>query len=277
MSNLTNRTRTLFLTALLASTPAWPASVITFTVETNTSSLAGESGYIDLQFNGLSGAQSASVAITNFTTTGILELGTITYAGDASGTLAGTVNIANGASNNSGYNDYNEALTFGSQTEFTIALSGPAISASNGSPSSTFALSFYASDDTTPLLSGDPSGASADITINPNGSETVSNFPAAGGLDDTRVVSSVPEPSPNFMLVIGGAMLIIVNWRILPKVGNRSHHGDFRSPIPWWPKFSRTAKCAFSSPFTLQKLGFEAQYQPIAAKRQITIEKFTIT
>ncbi len=202
MSKLTNRTRTLVLVALFASTPAWPASVITFTVETNTSSLAGESGYIDLQFNGLSGAQSASVAITNFTTTGTLEPGTIAYVGDASGTLAGTVTIANGASNNSGYNDYNEALTFGSQTEFAITLSGPAISAPNASPSSTFALSFYASDDATPLLSSDPSGASANITINPNGSDTIATF------NNTQVLSSVPEPSPHLILLISSILVI---------------------------------------------------------------------
>jgi hypothetical protein len=231
MSKLTNKTRTLLLIALLASTPAWSASVITFTFETDTSSLAGESGYIDLQFNALSGAQSATAAITNFTTTGTLEPGAITYAGDASGNLAGAVTIANGASNNSGYNDYNEALKFGSLTEFTITLSGLALSASNGSPSSTFALSFYASDDATPLLSTDLSGASVAITINPNGSATVATFPNAVGVDDTQLVSSVPEPPPHLMLVIG-AIFVIALWGRPPGLRLTSRSALVSAPNP---------------------------------------------
>lgn len=202
---------TLIVASTLAPTIAWPGT-LTYFIDTNTSTLSGDQGYIDLQFNALSGAQNATAAIQNFSTNGLLNPATIVYAGDASGSLAGTVSIANGALHASGYNDYNEALKFGSLTQFEITLSGPALNSPNGSPASTFALSFYAADDSTPLLSDDPSGASATITINPNGSDTIESFPDPNGGLDTRIIASAPEPLSLLLLSLG--LLTLGIWHL---------------------------------------------------------------
>jgi hypothetical protein len=101
-----------------------------------------------------------------FRRTGVLGgPATISLMGDASGNLTSTVTILNGALNSSGYNDYNQALTFGTFTAFEVVLSDPV----GGTANSGFALSFYASDDGTPVLSTDPSGASALLTVEPDG------------------------------------------------------------------------------------------------------------
>jgi hypothetical protein len=195
-----------FALAMLAPAGARASSI--FFVETNTSSLTG-SGYIDLQYEGNAGAGASTATITGFSTNGILGgPATISLMGDASGNLTSTVTILNGALNSSGYNDYNQALTFGTFTAFEVVLSDPV----GGTANSGFALSFYASDDMTNLLSTDPSGASALLTVEPDGTVIPATYPDAGGAVDTIVTrgsepSPVPEP-PSFWGVGAGLALL---------------------------------------------------------------------
>jgi hypothetical protein len=189
-----------FVLAFLAPAAARASSIFVFT--TDTSSLSG-SGYIDLQYTANAGAGASTATITNFLTNGSLGgAATISLVGDASGDLASTVTILNGALNSSGYNDYNQAISFGTFLTFQVALFDPV----GGTANSTFALSYYASDDSTPVLSTDLKGASATLTIYPNGSVLVQTYPAASGSYDTTL-GSVPEPA-SALTLLGGLVLL---------------------------------------------------------------------
>jgi hypothetical protein len=197
---------TCFALTLLAPAGAHAGSV--FLIKTDTSSLSG-SGYIDLQYEGNLGAGASTAFITGFSTNGSLGgAATISLVGDASGNLASTVTILNGALDSSGYNDYNEAITFGTFTEFEVALSDPV----GGVANSAFTLSFYASDDLTPVLSTDVSGASAALTVEPDGTVLTETYADGAGNYDTTVTngsgpSPVPEPSSFYFVGAGLALL----------------------------------------------------------------------
>jgi hypothetical protein len=197
--------------AFLAPSAARAGSVFVFS--TDTSSLSGSSGYIDLQYNANAGAGASTATITDFLTNGSLgSAATILLTGDASGDLASTVTILNGALDSSGYNDYNEAITFGTYTSFQVTLSDPV----GGTANSAFLVSYYASDDSTPVLSTDPSGASALLTVEPSGTVLVQTYQASGGSQDTTL-GSAPEPSSPLTLLAGLVLLAIcaapVRWR----------------------------------------------------------------
>lgn len=198
---------TCFTLTLLAPAGARASSI--FIIETDTSSLSGSSGYIDLQYEGNAGAGSSIATITGFSTDGSLgSPATISLMGDASGDLASSVTILNGALTSSGYNDYNEALTFGTFTEVEVALSNPV----GGTMNSAFTLSFYASDDATPVLSTYLSGASASLTVEPDGTVLTETYADDAGKYDTTVTygsgpSPVPEPSSFYFVGAGLALL----------------------------------------------------------------------
>ena len=201
-----------FVLAFLAPAAARAGSIFVFT--TNTSSLSG-SGYIDLQYNGNAGAGASTATITGFSTNGSLGgPATISLVGDASGNLASAVTILNGVLNSSGYNDYNQAISFGAFATFQVTLSDPV--GGTVTDTSAFIVSYYGSDDETALLSTDPSGASALLTVEPNGTVLVQTYQASGGGYDTTL-GSVPEPSPPLTLLAGLVLLAIcaapVRWR----------------------------------------------------------------
>jgi len=190
--------------ALLA--PATARGDAIYIIRTNTSTLAGSSGYIDLQYNGLLNAGASTATITGFSTDGSLD--GIILDGDASGDLAHTVVIQNGALNNSGLNDYDEAITFGTFVEFTVVLSGPP----GGTANSGFALIYYNSDYTVNLLSAELSGVSATLTIQPDGGVLASTYQADDGKYYTTITegsepSSVPEPASALAIAAGLALL----------------------------------------------------------------------
>ena len=125
-----------FAVGLLLPAPA--RAGLTALITTNTTSIAGQSGYIDLQFNALSGAALDTVIAFDFATDGALGgcPGTCSGSfGDASGDLLTTVTIGNGAVDNSGVNDFNEGLTFGTFTQFILTIPTPT---AGGTADSTF-------------------------------------------------------------------------------------------------------------------------------------------
>jgi hypothetical protein len=198
---------TCFALTLLATAGAHADSVFVF--HTDTSIISGLRGYIDLQYNGLLGAGESTATITLFSTDGSLGGPTpIHTIGDVTGDLASTIVIENGALNNSGLNDYDEAITFGTFTAFMVTLSGPA----GGTANSGFALIYYNSDYSVSLLSSDISGASAALTVEPNGTVVTETYADAGGKYYTTVTnesepSPVPEPSSFFAVGAGLALL----------------------------------------------------------------------
>jgi hypothetical protein len=199
-----------FVLAFLVPAAARASSIFVFT--TNTSSLSG-TGYIDLQYNALSGAGYSVASITSFSTDGTLGgcvPASACLTGDASGNLASTVTIGNGALDNSSYNDYAEAITFGTFVRFLVTLSGPP----GGTVDSLFVLTYYNSDYSQYLLSADPNGASATLDIKPDGTVLIQTYPAAGGSYDTTLGSSVPEPVSVFTALAGLVLLAGGRFRI---------------------------------------------------------------
>jgi len=188
-----------FAVGLLLPAPA--RAGLTALITTNTTSIAGQSGYIDLQFNALSGAALDTVIAFDFATDGALGgcPGTCSGSfGDASGDLLTTVTIGNGAVDNSGVNDFNEGLTFGTFTQFILTIPTPT---AGGTADSTFTLSFFASDDATPLLSADALGRSATFTVDPSGAVSLLTYQDSMSNFDTTV-GIIPEPS-SFALALG--------------------------------------------------------------------------
>jgi hypothetical protein len=198
-----------FALAFLAPAAARASSIFVFT--TDTSSLSG-SGYIDLEYTANVGAGASTATITGFSTNGSLGgPATISLAGDASGNLASTVAILNGVLNNSGFNDYNQAITFGTFLTFQVTLSDPV--GGTATDTSTFVVSYYASDDLTPVLSTDSRGASATLIIQPNGTVLIQTYQAGGGSYDTTL-GSVPEPVSVFTALAGLVLLAGGQFRI---------------------------------------------------------------
>jgi hypothetical protein len=155
-----------------------------------------QSGFLDFQFNpGDSSAETATASVTLFQTVGGTLSQPAVLTGDASGSLPGALTLDNGTA----FNDAFQGFTFGDRFGFTLTLSGPAIDSPGGTAGSTFALSLYAADGVTPLLTTDPNGSVATIDLNPNGTASVYTF-SESSTDNTHAAtvtpaSAVPEPS----------------------------------------------------------------------------------
>jgi hypothetical protein len=162
-----------------------------YQVQVDTSSISGTAGSLDFQFNpGPLVAQSASLQILDFYSTGILDGGPI-LTGDVSGLLPGALSFDNG----SGFNDYFEGFKFGSSLSLDVKLFGPALtSPDNVSTSgSSFAFSmFQDTAGTIPVLTSDTTdGFAVTANVNLDGSTTIANFSNETSVLPT--VNAVPE------------------------------------------------------------------------------------
>lgn len=199
----------LFLLGGFGST-AVRAGVI-YDITLNTSSLNGQSGYLDFQFNpGASGAPAATATITDFTSG--TPASTDQTTNDASGLLPGTLTLGNGTA----YNDLFQGFTYGSTFSFELTLSGAALDNPSGSIGSTFALSLYAADGVTPLLTTDPNGSVLTINVNSNGTTSVETF-AQSSTDSTPAAAAtplnpVPEPS-SLVLTVSSLSVGLFGWQ----------------------------------------------------------------
>ena len=184
------------LAAVLACVvlPCPSAASITYLVTANTASISGESGYLDLQLEpGPSSTNPATADVSHFTGNGTLS-GSATLTGDVTGQLPGSLTF----DNQTVFNDYFQAMTFGTTESFDVTLSGPTPLGGN---ESAFNIAFYASDQSTSLLTVSPDGDAGQISINSDGTTTPSTYAAsvnaASALTITLVqpLSTVPEPS----------------------------------------------------------------------------------
>jgi hypothetical protein len=203
-------THLLCLAAVLASAvlPKPLAATITYLVTANTSAISGQSGYLDLQFEpGPSATNLATATVTHFSGTGALS-GSATRTGDVTGQLPSTLSF----DNQTVFNDYFQGINFGTTESFDVTLNGPSPS---GGSVSTFYIAFYASDQSTSLLSVSPEGEAGQITINPDGSTSPSTYAAtvngASALTITPLqpLNTVPEPSGFALLALGAAFAIL--------------------------------------------------------------------
>jgi hypothetical protein len=167
-----------------------------YDVTINTQSISGTVGLLDFNFNpGPLTTQAASLQILNFMPGGSLvdcasnSQGFCT-TGDVSGTLPATLTFDNGPS----FNDYFDGLTFSDSLSFDVRLYGPAIDSPDGvsTSGSTFAFSMFSNGQgTMPVLTSDSTdGFAATISVNVDGTTTVSNFSPAATIG---APSAVPE------------------------------------------------------------------------------------
>ena len=150
----------LFIIAVMMFAATSAFADYSYNFNADTSSIAGTTGFIDLQFSPGNIVAPASAAITNFSTDG--TLGTAVLTGAITGTLPGNVTM----NNTNGANDYWLQVTFGKSVNFSLNLSGAA--------GSSFGLSFY-QDVNTPTLTNDPNGFATIIDMNPTGAVVTDN------------------------------------------------------------------------------------------------------
>jgi len=186
----------LGLVSLAHGAPLKPTGYL---VTVDTSSVSGQQGTIDLQFN--AGALTTQNACVNVSYLTGATLGPpSSTAGGVTGTLASTLTINNGnggCSSATTYtastvNDYNQPITFGNTLSFYLTLNGPGVTApagnSNGNSGSSFGVDFTITG--SPALTGDPSNYAGTISLNPDGTVTTVGLPGPG--DTTSLVTIQP-------------------------------------------------------------------------------------
>lgn len=184
------------------------ASPITYSIVVNTTSISGQSGNIDFQFNPGGGfTDPADVFVSAFSSDGTL-VGPPSVIGSVSGTLPSPLTILN----TSALNDYTEGFTFGNTLSFLVKFDGAAVNSPSGTATSgsTFAFSLYNADFTAALLTTDVvSGVLAQGDIDTTGKVTTTNFGTAG----TTSISVVPEPALSGLIGLALAGLALVKIR----------------------------------------------------------------
>ena len=177
------------LLALLVTSPAWAD---TWYVTVDTSTLNGQTGWLDFQFNaGDASAPAATATLAVFNSDGWL-LSSVTPTGDVTGSLDNTLVLGNSQS----FNDWLQGVTFGSVLSFSVNLDTPIPNASGAGTA--FSLSLYDSSYNS-LLADAGWGAALVLNVNDNGMVEVLAQTAPVAL----TTSPVPEPQTALLLLSG--------------------------------------------------------------------------
>jgi hypothetical protein len=162
----------LFVIAAIVFAASSAFADISYLVNVDTSSLqqSATSGYLYLNYTpGDQAPQASTATVSSFSTTGTLGAQDFSFLGNGSavsGTLPSSVTFAN----TNQTNDYNQAITFGSNLSFVLTLSGA--TTANSDASGVFNLYLFSDvAGSTPLLTGD--GLMASIGLNNNGSSAI--------------------------------------------------------------------------------------------------------
>ena len=186
------------------------AAAISYSVTVDTSSVSGTAGFLDFQFNpGNSTSQAATAQISSFMTLGGSLSGVPQVNGNVVGTLPGTLTFVNSTA----LNEYFQGFNYGSSFSFMLLLTGPAISAPNGTANAgtSFGIGLY--DNTqNPILTnqGGTTGFAGEVDIDLNGTATATAFPNGTG---PSVVTFLAVPEPGTMLMLGLSMAGFVYFR----------------------------------------------------------------
>ena len=189
--------------ALLLACAVIPAHAdsVTYTVTVNTSSQTGHGGYVDFELNaGSLGAQDITATVTGFSGAVLNPGDPMNDAIGTTGSLPGPVTFDNQAGN-----DYFEALTFGSQLNFLVTLSGDGVSTSGASTSDSgtiFQVSFWDPSGSAALFSSDPNGIAGEIDVAADGTLTT-------GSQDGTTVSAAATPEPATLSLVGAAGVLM--------------------------------------------------------------------
>ena len=116
----------------------------TYLVTVDTSSISGQSGWMDMQFNpGGLPIVTGSASVSQFFTDGTVNPASIELTGDCLGDVSPPTSLVQ-FHNSTGFNDYFESIVFGSTLSFHVTLDGNILSPPSGTLSgSSFSLSLY--------------------------------------------------------------------------------------------------------------------------------------
>jgi hypothetical protein len=178
-------------------------------VAVNTSSISGTNGSIDFQFNaGNRETQAATVTLSG------LSGGTLGSESNTGAVTGGPLPSAVTIGTGTAYNDLFETFKYGSTLTFTLDFSGPAVNAPNGlsTGNSEFFFSMFSdADGYDPVLTSDPNGVAANVTVNPSGSITAAAV--------SPQAAFVPEPGSFALMGSALALLIGTRKRLFSRVG----------------------------------------------------------
>jgi hypothetical protein len=211
MRRLTSQLSGMFgIMVLLMVALAGPgyAMPLDYQITVDTSTLTGTTGYVDLQFNpGTLTAPGAQAALSGFGGPTLLSGDPQTGAtGNVTGALPGPLLF----SNTTVYNDFFQAVTFGTTTTFNVNFSGAFTTASSGS-NTTFSVSLYDASGTNPIFTTDPSafgGSFLRMDLAPGGGVTTFNTAI-----NPSAVSVAAVPIPAAVVLFGSGLVGLVGWQ----------------------------------------------------------------
>jgi len=189
---------------IFAASSAFASMSTTYDVTVNTSSIAGDNGYLYLQYLSTGSAVASTATVSTFDSDAVLGAqDTIDVSfGNTTGTLPGSVAFASAGS------DYNHAVTtFGNSLSFLVTLTSTT-GANKPSAVSTFSVGVFGDAyGTTPLLNvNDPNVAGTVAMINLNNDGTTS-----ATLDAST--SAAPTPIPGALYLLGSGLMGLVGMR----------------------------------------------------------------
>jgi len=182
------------------------ADTVSYLVTVNTSSQAGNGGYMDLTLaTGTLGAQDITATVTGFN-------GATLNPADPNNETIGTTGLLPGplSFDNQVSNDYFEAMTFGNQLSFLVTLSGDGVNLGGGSTSdsgTSFLVTFFDPSISSFLFSNAADGVAAEIDVAAEGTVTTSAQPGS-------TVAATPEPATLSLLGMGGVLVGIARRRM---------------------------------------------------------------
>ncbi len=206
----------LLITALVVLAANSAFAAFTYNVSINTSSLAGESGYLYLQYDPFSTNTASTATVAGFVTDGTLgaqDTVDVVNGSAVTGVLPGSVVFTN----TNGINDYNHAITLGSAINFSLSLDAPIFGGPSGGTtgSSTFSLGLFAdASGSTPLLNttgilGSVPGTLFTVSLLDNGTTTTEV------LASEAAVTATPIPAAAWLLGSGLTGLVALRKRAL--------------------------------------------------------------
>ena len=190
------------VTASLCFGAALHAGTVSFTVNVNSSSLAGQAGFIDLQFNQqLTGSPLSAIAtITNFASTPDFNFNDANNFASTDVTGAFDTEPLTIPNDQGGSNEFAQGVdSFGSSFSFLLTLSGNAIGGFSDAGSE-----FYITlqdNMANPVVGDSDLGSVANVIVNSDGSVT----PQAGSF---ATIAQTPEPATLWLFLLGAPVLV---------------------------------------------------------------------